>query len=643
MTVVTPGISNTYYGFEPCCGGNILYFKADGTTNPPIAGINIYDGPVAIGYDPLTSSYVPLTNQCYRIFRGVATDPASPINGSNYGNLQVVPTNFGTTYTWDSTTNYETPCGDEVITCPACAQTCYTIFPCDGSIPPVTTSTDLSAYVDGFASIQVNADLGFSCYYVTVASICNNLIVVVVDGDIPCSCDCTCYEIIGDAKLTYIDCDGNEINTNTNGYWKDCSLVYPVTSPAVGPNLIIVNNGDCIDGLCEAQCFELTDCAGIQDPIYTTAQSLSPYATLGQVVIIEGYDNCWEVTDVVLCDCAIDVVVLQAYEDCATCNPDPNYILTNCDDLSTIIYTSSDLSAYVGQVVNVAPDCPGCWIVDEVNGPIPSDAAITVTDAFDDCEACKTIYYKLEDCLNIEADIITSTDLSLLVGSIITLEWCPTICWTVSVSATSANAGILGDVLNEFEACLDCLTSFPCVCSRITSHANVSNNYDYLDCDGVVQTITIPAGELSDRICMAYWLSSYPTDYVEYFGNCIPDGDILTCPPVVYPTRPVIPGYSTPTCSIEKWEKITCKAAEILYKNVLTLRYGITNCCPEQDEYWLLKKQLIDLAALLDPEYPCVINNPCGCGCGSHGSCGSSCGCGQGNDCSCNQSRSCNS
>jgi hypothetical protein len=26
--------------------------------------------------------------------------------------------------------------------------------------------------------------------------------------------------------------------------------------------------------------------------------------------------------------------------------------LTNCDDLSTIIYTSSDLSAYVGQVVN---------------------------------------------------------------------------------------------------------------------------------------------------------------------------------------------------------------------------------------------------------------------------------------------------
>jgi hypothetical protein len=30
---------------------------------------------------------------------------------------------------------------------------------------------------------------------------------------------------------------------------------------------------------------------------------------LGQVVIINGYDNCWEVTNVVDCDCAIDVVV----------------------------------------------------------------------------------------------------------------------------------------------------------------------------------------------------------------------------------------------------------------------------------------------------------------------------------------------
>jgi hypothetical protein len=624
--VLPPPFSIFWIAFEPCCGGNTLYFAVNQTTNPPNPGINIYNGPPANGYDPINDVLVALTNQCYKISRGGANDPSGPINGTNYGNLQVVPTNFGTNYIFDSTTNYESVCGDEVITCPTCFVQMYDLWPCDGALVPVTTDTDLSVYVNGFALIQVIADGDFDCYYVLESLDSTGPITVTVDGDVPCSCDCTCYEIIGTAKLNYVDCDGNAVITTVNGYWKDCSLVYPVTSPAPGPNLIITNNGDCIDGLCANQCFELTDCDGILDPIYTTAQSLSPYATLGQVVIIQGYDNCWEVTDVVLCDCAIDVVVLQAYESCATCNPDPNYILTNCDDSGTIIYTSSDLSAYVGQVVNVAPDCPGCWIVEEVNGPIPSDTPVTITDAFDDCEACKTIYYKLEDCLNIEADIITSTDLSLLVGSIITLEWCPTICWTVSVSATSANAGILGDVLNDFNACLECLTSFPCVCSRVTNHDATGHVYDYLDCDGIVQSITVNPGESSDRICMAYWLSSYSTDYVQYFGDCIPDpgfGDVYICPPVIYPTRPVIPGYNTPSCDVEKWEKITCKSSEILYKSVLKGRYGISNCCDEPTDKWLIKKELIDLAALVDPNYLCTISScgcptsTCGCGCGS--------------------------
>lgn len=614
-----PGFSASWYGFEPCCGGNILYFKFDGTTSAPYEGINIYAGPPASGYDPLTNSYVLLTNQCYRIFRGEATNPASPINGSNYGNLQVVPTNFGTNYTWDSTTNYETPCGDEIITCPSCTQTCYTLFPCDGNTPPITTSTDLSNYVDGFATIQVNADLGFLCYYVTVSYSCVDAVVVEVDGDIPCSCDCICYEIIGNAKLTYIDCDGNEVSTVTNGYWKDCSLVYPVTNPSPGPNLIITDNGLCVDGQCPAQCFELTDCAGILDPIYTTAQSLFPYSTLGQSIIIQGYDNCWTVTDVVICDCAIDVVVLQAYDDCASCNPNPNYILTNCDDLDTIIYTSSDLSAYVGQVLNLAPDCPGCWIVNEVNGPIPSDVAVTVTDAFDDCEACKTIYYKLEDCAEIETTMVTSTDLSSYVGSIVKLDWCPNICWTVSLSGTSANAGILGNISSSFNTCLDCLNSFTCICTRITNQDTVSHFYYYADCDGIIKTVTVLPGERSDRICMNVLMTSYATDYVETFGECV-DG---VCPPVVYPTRHVKPGYHTPSCDTEKWDKITCKSSEILYKSVLKGRYGISNCCDEPTDKWLIKKELIDLAALVDPDYICTGStcgcppSSCGCGCGT--------------------------
>ncbi len=129
--------------------------------------------------------------------------------------------------------------------------------------------------------------------------------------------------------------------------------------------------------------------------------------------------------------------------------------------------------------------------------------------------------------------------------------------------------------------------------------AGLASLYDYLDCEGTVQTITLLSGERSERICMAHWLSSYPTDYVEYFGNCALDGDVYTCPPPVYPRRSLKPGYNTPYCSTWKYEEISCKSAEALYKQVLELRYGITNCCPEEDQQYIIQKQLIDLKALI--------------------------------------------
>ena len=718
-----------YIGFQPCCGGPTVYFSADGTTAIPNLGINIYEGPGATGYDPLANGgaggYAPLTHQCYKVFRGTA-GPGQPITGTTYGNLIPVPTNTPSNYTWDSTTNYESICGDEVITCPSCTPQCYTIYSCDGTIPPINTDTDLSAYVNGSAMIQVNADFGFTCFYVVESQFCQNPVTVVVDGDVPCTCSCICYEILEDAKLSYIDCNGNEVITNTNGNWKACSLVFPVTSPQV----LVTDNGLCVDGQCPGQCFELTDCNGLLDPIYTTAQSLSPYAILGQSVIIQGYSNCWRVSDIVDCDCAIDVVVLQAYSSCETCSPAPNYTLTNCADLGTMVYTSSDLSAYVGQVIERDPDCPGCWIVAEFNSPIPSDTPVTVTQAYDDCDACKATYYLLEDCYGLEPNIITSTDLSQYVDRIVKLDWCPTTCWTVSVSTSSTNAGNLGDISGAFRTCEECITTLPCVCSTVRNDNVVQYEYKYIDCYGELQGVILQPGQTSDRTCVLKWLQpedcnclvytftqdstvttsiKYATGelinnrpswdatpgvtFIYYNGtqwimnnsaeepayylppsdsHCpegtwhpvhnIPTPQAITittvkckayytfygdcnngvCPPPVYIKRSVKPGYNTPACSAEKYEKISCKASQALYRNVLKLRYGISNCCPEEEEYWLVKKELIDLAALYDPRYPCVPTG-CGCGCGSQGRCSSGCGCGQPSDCSCNLPRTCNS
>ena len=730
ITPTSTPSSTSWIAFEPCCGGNTLYFSVNGTTNPPNPGINIYNGVTASGYDIVTDSYVNLSNYCYRIYRGSILDATSPVTSADMPFLNPVPTNFGSNYTWDITSTYETPCIDAAVGfCPECATPLYVVWPCSEALTPVVTDTDLSAYVNSFASIQVDADGPFNCYYVVDYSVdtnqsSQNPVTVVVDGDLTCSCNCTCYEVLGSGKIYYIDCDGNVVADTINGYWKGCSLVFPEG----GPNYVFTNNGICTDNQCPAQCFQLTDCAGLLDPIYATGESLGPYAILNQTVIIQGYNNCWRVTESISCDCAIDVVVLQSYADCDTCDPAPNYTLTNCADLGTIVYTSSDLSNYVGQVVERDPDCPGCWIVAEFNSPIPSNTPVTITQAYDDCEACKTTYYLLEDCHGLEPDIITSTDLSQYIDQVIKLEWCPTTCWTVSVSNSSTNAGNLGDISGVFSSCQQCITTLSCVCSTVRNDNAIDYEYKYIDCYGDVQGIILQPGQTSHRICLLKWLqpedcdciiqtttqgstvtsniryatgelinnrpsweaisgatyiyyngtqwiinnsSEEPAYYLPFSDSHCPEGTwhpvynipvnppvtITTvkcqayytfygdcnngvCPPPVYIKRSVKPGYNTPTCSAEKYEEISCKSSQALYKNVLKLRYGISNCCPEEDEYWLVKKELIDLAALYNPDYPCV---PTGCGCRGECNCESSCGCGQPDDCSCNLPRTCNS
>jgi hypothetical protein len=613
-----PGFSASWFGFEPCCGGTTIYFRHDGTTNAPEQGISEYTGPAAQGFNADDDTYISLTNQCYRIFRGEATDPSSPINGLNYNMLNVVPSFTPSNYTWDSTTNYETPCGGQAPGfCPVCPTQCYALYPCDDSSVAVTTDTDLSAYVGQSIQVQVNADGGYNCYYVTLAPDCINAITVTIAG-VSCNCNgCYCWEVIGNTFLDYIDCDGNPISIYVNGYWKGCAFSYPLIDES---NAQLQAYKECINGQCPPQCYRLDDCTGQLASIFATLESLSPYAVLGQIVQIEGYDTCWVVKNtenIGDCKCAINVSVVQVYDTCDECNPAPNYKLVNCDDPTTIVYTSSDLSGYIGQTI-IRDNCPGCWTVYEVNGPIPSDVVIAIADRFEDCESCKAEYFRLIDCTGQQLVVTTTTDLSEYVGTVIILDWCPTTCWIVENGYPVSSAGNIGSIANQFSDCQECLDSFPCVCSRITNHDSVQHTYQFVNCGGGVQTIILQPGERSERTCMAHWLSSYPTDYVEYFGDCI-DGK---CPKQIYPKRKITPGYKTPICSTEKYEKITCNAAEALYRQVLTLRYGITNCCPEEDDKWLLKKQIIDLQALTDPNYTCTVTtcgcSPASCGCGTN-------------------------
>jgi hypothetical protein len=84
---------------------------------------------------------------------------------------------------------------------------------------------------------------------------------------------------------------------------------------------------------------------------------------------------------------------------------------------------------------------------------------------------------------------------------------------------------------------------------------------------------------------------------IEYFGNCV-NGK---CPARKNIPKSVRPGYNTHICEAWKYEEISCKSAEFLYKQVLELRYGISNCCVEDIEQYTVQKELINLQALISP------------------------------------------
>ena len=63
---------------------------------------------------------------------------------------------------------------------------------------------------------------------------------------------------------------------------------------------------------------------------------------------------------------------------------------------------------------------------------------------------------------------------------------------------------------------------------------------------------------------------------------------------------------------------ITCNFADVMYNIVLEKRYGITTCCPEEIQKWMIKKELIDLQALKDPDYKC---SECSYNCNSTNQC----------------------
>ena len=737
--------TNRYFKFTPCCDpDNPVYFKPVTLGTQIATGVAIYSATITPSPYPTTDIFGnpdnPLiANFCYSITMENAGPGMHVTNATEWNNLQEAPNNTASNFLYVSQgTSCTAP--QVISSCPSCNPFCFTLWSCDGSQPLFTTFTDLTAYIGTnilVSSLDPDDNIVDVCVFVqdSTGNNCTDAIEVIVESE-TCECDCTCYTILGVIKsVEWIDCFGvYHLATTPQSPFQICAGAYPLTYPSIQDNpLQIIDNDLCIESTifndvtceeetvfnCEPGCYLLQECFNPSNFIYSNSTSLLGPANLGQVVTIAGYTECWKILIPQTCICPINVSVLTVSECCEACLPNINYKLTTCNDSNVYVYTSDDLSLYVDKVIR-REDCPEeCWIVSQIDGNIPTDIPIVVIEDYLDCTLCYRKYYRLQDCLQLELDIITYTDLSDYIDKVITLDWCPETCWTVTETIEDDGAGVISDVLNSYTECIDCLTSAPCVCSTIKNYNDISQQYKYLNCEGILQTVTLQPGQKSDRLCLIRWyapkdcesfivkqvysngniiysnynnynfaspvpipnyLNGKPTFYstpledyiyydgkkwilsnydgnedkyipiatlecgadcncpigswinisslpnqtsnttieykytIEYFGNCI-NG---VCPPRKNIQKSVTPGYNTPGCEAWKYEEISCRAAEAMYKQVLELRYGISNCCPEEDVQYIVQKELIDLAALNDPTYPCSTNS---CGCNNNCNC----------------------
>ena len=596
-----------YLKFESCCGEDPLYFQI------PVDGF--YEGL----YEYLGTPVSGLKNICYSVtLNDVGVAPILDL--TDYSLLPAAPIfTDGVTYSVLSFDNLD--CADYVLKCPTCVVPCYTLYNCDGEY--FNTTVDLSAYVGTLDPIQiydVDGTIPGSWYVFLNTGKCNGANNGIAVNDVrPAPCDCKCFTVVTDSgvKGRYIDCDGNiqKIIANTSF----CSLVVPLIESAAGP-YEVVEGESCIDGECPILCYELVEC-NTGKILTSQSQGLAQYFISNEVIELVGHPGCWQVNSDAAedCTCPVDLTVTIVHDDCKTCLGITAYKLTNCENILDIKYTYDDLSQYVDQ--SVRTDC-GCYTVELIDFQPTSTSPIVIISSFANCTECLRIYYELRDCNSLEPSVYTFTDLSVYAGQVINIKGCDT-CFTIRETDTPINPGIV-TVTNTFEDCISCTPPLPCLCNRMTNYSTEEQEYQYLNCNDIIVNLTLAAGKTSGKICLKTWLLDHPeTDNLEIFGECtdLIDPKFTWECPETRPKRKIKPGYSVPTCDIDRWEKITCRSAEIHYKEVMRLRYGLSNCCTDDDTKWLVKKELIDPAALVDPDYICAPVQSCGCA-------PSSCGCG---------------
>lgn len=606
--------------FTPCCeDGEILEFGGQENEAGPNSWWNTVQGTVW-KYTPSPSN--PELEGCYTVTHKsviFGTQPATP-----------VPTNSEMVYLADT-------CAEAFVLDPSCDCGNTVLVPCcqgDDSLyfqptSRVFNNAEAYLYKDKTYTIVKNVISELS----NLPTFPNESEVIATNEPCDDSECCVCIRvrskdtIIAPISVVIVNCDGiNEtLTVPIDRVWSEkvCARSWDLSA-----SFEVEMFGDCeSDGLLPpskicpiSTCFLLTDCEGIEDDIYVSYTSIQTYIDTANILKLDGFPNtCWSFREISECECAIEVTVVSTWTDCEECRKCKGYKLINCEDSNYIKYTTNDLSEYIDQAVEFE-NCAGCWFVECLEIAPPSDQNLIVQYSFKNCKTCLSTFWKLTPCPDQIHDVIyTDTDLIAYEGFIVTLDNIPGICFELEevreLKGNTFETVFINEYYTDCDSCKADISD--CLCSTAVNGGATSGSLQYLDCNGSwIETAIITSGARTPRVCAIEWNLENAID-IEWYGDCTEEiieneSSIWECPEVISKTRSVRPGYNTPGCPADYYDKVSCNFAEAYYKIALEDRYGIsTNCKTIDLNKWEIKKEMLNLTAITNPDYVCPPTNAC--------------------------------
>lgn len=215
--------------------------------------------------------------------------------------------------------------------------------------------------------------------------------------------------------------------------------------------------------------------------------------------------------------------------------------------------------------------------------------------------------YSLTNCVT-GVILNTQTDLSLSVGSIVKIDTSNN-CYIVSLGNIACLSAVPVMILKTFVDCKTCVQ----VCYKLidcsSNNAPLITNTDLSLYVGQIIQIASCPGVCWEVFINVDCIGSQAVDFVKAFTTCNLCLGIFT-PTIVLKNRSVTPNYgnSIGNCSYEYMEKVNCSFAEQSYSRIIIKRFGIKSCEEDLYDKWWIKKQLLMLNLIEDPN-ACII--PC--------------------------------